>query len=161
LWQPFDEGVDVVITTGGTGVTGRDVTPEAFDEVCEKNIPGFGELFRQLSFEHIGTSTIQSRATAGVAASTFLFALPCYGDPDGLCATVAHAGLTECKAYEIVCLGPNVIKENDVTEVCNGLDDDCDGTVDDNPSDAGGSRGVTGRGARRHSNHQQPCHAPR
>ena len=56
--------VDVVISTGGTGVTGRDVTPEAFQQVYEKDIPGFGELFRMLSFDKIGTSTIQSRATA-------------------------------------------------------------------------------------------------
>jgi molybdenum cofactor biosynthesis protein B len=71
-----DPGVDVVISTGGTGVTGRDVTPEAFEAVYDKPIPGFGELFRMLSFESIGTSTIQSRATAGVANGTFLFALP-------------------------------------------------------------------------------------
>jgi molybdenum cofactor biosynthesis protein B len=71
-----DERIDCVITTGGTGVTGRDVTPEAFDEVCEKEIPGFGELFRWLSYQSIGTSTVQSRATAGVANGTYLFALP-------------------------------------------------------------------------------------
>lgn len=69
-------GVDVVIATGGTGVTGRDVTPEAFEAMYEKSIPGFGELFRWLSYQNIKTSTIQSRATAGVAKGTFLFALP-------------------------------------------------------------------------------------
>ena len=74
--------VDVIITTGGTGVTGRDVTPEALNDVCEKLIPGFGELFRMLSFDKIGTSTIQSRAVAGVAGGTYLFALP--GSP-GAC----------------------------------------------------------------------------
>jgi molybdenum cofactor biosynthesis protein B len=74
--------VDVVIATGGTGVTGRDVTPEAFAAVYEKEIPGFGELFRWLSYATIGTSTIQSRATAGVAQGTYLFALP--GSP-GAC----------------------------------------------------------------------------
>jgi molybdenum cofactor biosynthesis protein B len=68
--------VHVVLATGGTGVTGRDVTPEAFHSVYEKEIPGFGELFRMLSYQHIGTSTIQSRATAGVANGTYLFALP-------------------------------------------------------------------------------------
>jgi molybdenum cofactor biosynthesis protein B len=68
--------VDVVISTGGTGVTGRDVTPEAFEGLYEKSIPGFGELFRWLSYQNIKTSTIQSRATAGVANGTFLFALP-------------------------------------------------------------------------------------
>ena len=68
--------VDVVIATGGTGVTGRDVTPEAFESLYEKHIPGFGELFRWLSYQNIKTSTIQSRATAGVAKGTFRFALP-------------------------------------------------------------------------------------
>ena len=71
-----DVQVDVVISTGGTGVTGRDVTPEAFARVWEKEIPGFGELFRWLSYQSIGTSTVQSRACAGVARGTYLFALP-------------------------------------------------------------------------------------
>jgi len=71
-----DPEVDVVITTGGTGVTGRDVTPEALAQVQDKEIPGFGELFRWLSFAKIGTSTIQSRATACVARGTYIFALP-------------------------------------------------------------------------------------
>ncbi|MBT4934574.1 MAG: molybdenum cofactor biosynthesis protein B [Rhodospirillaceae bacterium] len=77
-----DESVDVVIATGGTGVTGRDITPEAFAQVYEKEIPGFGELFRWVSYQKIATSTIQSRATAGVAGGTYLFALP--GSP-GAC----------------------------------------------------------------------------
>jgi molybdenum cofactor biosynthesis protein B len=71
-----DPGVDIILATGGTGVTGRDVTPEAFQAVIEKEIPGFGELFRYLSYASIGTSTIQSRALAGVARGTYLFALP-------------------------------------------------------------------------------------
>ena len=71
-----DDTIDVVIATGGTGVTGRDVTPEAFEGLYEKSIPGFGELFRMLSYQKIGTSTIQSRCTAGVARGTYLFALP-------------------------------------------------------------------------------------
>jgi molybdenum cofactor biosynthesis protein B len=71
-----DPAIDVVISTGGTGVTGRDVTPEAFHAVYEKEIAGFGELFRWLSYQKVGTSTIQSRATAGVAGGTYLFALP-------------------------------------------------------------------------------------
>ncbi len=71
-----DPEVDVVISTGGTGVTGRDVTPEAYARVIEKQIEGFGELFRMLSYQKIGTSTIQSRAIAGVANGTYLFALP-------------------------------------------------------------------------------------
>ena len=77
-----DTEIDVVISTGGTGLTGRDVTPEAFEAVYEKPIPGFGELFRMLSYEKIKTSTIQSRATAGLAGGTYLFALP--GSP-GAC----------------------------------------------------------------------------
>ena len=71
-----DPTIDVVITTGGTGITGRDVTPEAFDRVLEKKIEGFGELFRMLSYQKIGTSTMQSRALGGVAGGTYLFALP-------------------------------------------------------------------------------------
>jgi molybdenum cofactor biosynthesis protein B len=71
-----DPQVDVVITTGGTGITGRDVTPEAFERVMEKRIEGFGELFRMLSYQKIGTSTMQSRALGGVAGGTYLFALP-------------------------------------------------------------------------------------
>jgi len=71
-----DPQVDCVITTGGTGITGRDVTPEAFARVLEKEITGFGELFRMLSYQKIGTSTIQSRAIGGVAGGTYLFALP-------------------------------------------------------------------------------------
>ena len=71
-----DPGVDVVITTGGTGLTGRDVTPEALHRLDGKDIPGFGELFRWLSYQTIGTSTIQSRACAVVARGTYIFALP-------------------------------------------------------------------------------------
>ncbi len=77
-----DPDINVVLSTGGTGVTGRDVTPEAFEDLYEKSIPGFGELFRMLSYDKIGTSTIQSRATGGVANGTYLFALP--GSP-GAC----------------------------------------------------------------------------
>ena len=71
-----DPEVDVVLATGGTGVTGRDITPEAFHAVYDKEISGFGELFRQLSYAKIGTSTMQSRATGGVTRGTYLFALP-------------------------------------------------------------------------------------
>ena len=71
-----DPTIDAVITTGGTGITGRDVTPEAFDRVLDKRIEGFGELFRMLSFQKIGTSTMQSRAIGGVAGGTYLFAPP-------------------------------------------------------------------------------------
>lgn len=68
--------IDVIVTTGGTGVTGRDVTPEAVERVADKIIPGFGELFRWLSYAKIGTSTVQSRACACVAGGTYIFALP-------------------------------------------------------------------------------------
>lgn len=71
-----DETIDAIITTGGTGLTGRDVTPEALDRVKSKDIPGFGELFRMLSYQTIGTSTIQSRASAVLARGTYIFALP-------------------------------------------------------------------------------------
>lgn len=68
--------IDVIISTGGTGLTGRDVTPEAFRSLFDKEIEGFGEMFRFLSFQKIGTSTLQSRAVAGVAGGTYMFALP-------------------------------------------------------------------------------------
>jgi molybdopterin adenylyltransferase len=77
-----DPGVDVVISTGGTGLTGRDVTVEAHEAVYEKGIPAFGTLFTLVSFGKVGTSAIQSRACAGVAGGTYLFALP--GSP-GAC----------------------------------------------------------------------------
>lgn len=71
-----DAGVDVVIATGGTGVTPRDVTPEALAPLITKHIPGFGELFRHVSFEEIGASTIQSRADAALCGTTYVFLLP-------------------------------------------------------------------------------------
>jgi len=77
-----DENIEVIISTGGTGVTGRDVTPEALSDVAEKRIDGFGELFRWISFQKIGTSTVQSRADAGVVNGTYIFVLP--GSP-GAC----------------------------------------------------------------------------
>jgi molybdenum cofactor biosynthesis protein B len=77
-----DPAIDVVISTGGTGVTGRDVTPEAFEQVYEKKIEGFGEMFRMISFQKVGTSALQSRATGGVAGGTYLFALP--GSPSAV-----------------------------------------------------------------------------
>lgn len=69
-----DPQIDCVISTGGTGLTGRDVTPEAYARVWEKEVPGFGELFRYISYGSIGTSTVQSRACAGVANGTYMFA---------------------------------------------------------------------------------------
>lgn len=71
-----DEGVDIVITTGGTGITGRDVTPESLQPLFDRPIEGFGELFRQISFDEIGAATIQSRACAGIANATLIFCLP-------------------------------------------------------------------------------------
>jgi molybdenum cofactor biosynthesis protein B len=79
-----DTGVDAVITTGGTGVTGRDGTPEAVSVLLDKTIDGFGEVFRTVSLEQIGTSTIQSRAMAGVANGTYVFCVP---GSSGACAT--------------------------------------------------------------------------
>lgn len=80
-WTLADQ-IDVVITTGGTGFTGRDVTPEALEPLFEKRMDGFSALFHRISYEKIGTSTIQSRATGGVANATFIFVLP--GSP-GAC----------------------------------------------------------------------------
>ncbi|HEY8564143.1 MAG TPA: molybdenum cofactor biosynthesis protein B [Beijerinckiaceae bacterium] len=77
-----DPGIDVVITTGGTGFTGRDVTPEALEPLFEKRMDGFSAVFHRISFDKIGTSTLQSRATGGVAGATFIFVLP--GSP-GAC----------------------------------------------------------------------------
>ena len=71
-----DAGIDVIITTGGTGLTGRDVTPEAVRPLFEKEIDGFSVLFHHISYDKVGTSTVQSRACAGVAKGTYLFALP-------------------------------------------------------------------------------------
>ena len=68
--------IDVIITTGGTGLTGRDITPEAIDEIADKHIPGFGEVFRSLSLKTVGTSSIQSRACAVLAKGKYIFALP-------------------------------------------------------------------------------------
>ena len=81
IWAA-DENIEVIISTGGTGVTGHDVTPEALSDVAEKRIDGFGELFRWISFQKIGTSTVQSRADAGVVNGTYIFVLP--GSP-GAC----------------------------------------------------------------------------
>ena len=71
-----DPAIDAIVSTGGTGLTGRDVTPEALDRVKTRDIPGFGELFRMISYRTIGTSTVQSRACAVVARGTYIFALP-------------------------------------------------------------------------------------
>jgi molybdenum cofactor biosynthesis protein B len=102
-----DPEIDVVLTTGGTGVTGRDVTPEAFKAVMEKEIEGFGELFRWLSYDKIGTSTMQSRALGGVANGTYLFALPgspgaCRDAWQGILHYQLDARLRPCNLVELM-----------------------------------------------------------
>ena len=99
--------VDIVITTGGTGLTGRDVTPEALADVMDKDIPGFGELFRQLSYDIIGTSTIQSRAMAGLVDTTYVFCLPgstsaCKDAWDGILATQLDSRYRPCNFVELI-----------------------------------------------------------
>lgn len=79
-----DAGVEVVVTTGGTGITGRDGTPEAIAPLLDKEISGFGEIFRTVSYEEIGASSLQSRCLAGVANATYIFCLP---GSSGACAT--------------------------------------------------------------------------
>ena len=71
-----EKDIDVIITTGGTGLTGRDITPEALNEIADKHIPGFGEMFRYISIKSVGTSSIQSRACAVLAKGKYVFALP-------------------------------------------------------------------------------------
>jgi molybdopterin adenylyltransferase len=102
-----DATIDCVITTGGTGVTGRDVTPEALALLGGKDIPGFGELFRWLSFQKIGTSTIQSRACAVVARGTYIFALPGSTGAvrdgwDGILATQLDSRHRPCNFVELM-----------------------------------------------------------
>ena len=102
-----DKNVDAVISTGGTGLTKRDVTPEAFEPLFTKTIPGFGELFRWLSYEEIGTSTIESRAFAGVADDTLVFCLPgstgaCRTGMDKIILTQLDATTAPCNLTEML-----------------------------------------------------------
>ena len=102
-----DEGVDVIITTGGTGFTGRDVTPEAVEPLFEKRMDGFSFAFHMLSHAKIGASTVQSRATAGVANSTFIFCLPgspgaCRDGWDGILAAQLDYRTRPCNFVEIM-----------------------------------------------------------
>ena len=102
-----DPGVDVIITTGGTGFTGRDVTPEAVEPLFEKRMDGFSTAFHMLSYAKIGTSTIQSRATAGVAGATFIFSLPgspgaCRDAWDGILAAQLDYRTRPCNFVEIM-----------------------------------------------------------
>jgi molybdenum cofactor biosynthesis protein B len=102
-----DPGIDVIITTGGTGFTGRDVTPEAIEPLFEKRMDGFSEVFHRISYDKIGTSTIQSRATAGVANATFIFVLPgspgaCRDAWDGILRGQLDYRQTPCNFVEIM-----------------------------------------------------------
>jgi molybdenum cofactor biosynthesis protein B len=102
-----DPGVDAIITTGGTGFTGRDVTPEAIEPLFEKQMDGFSIVFHMLSYAKIGTSTIQSRATAGVAGATFIFCLPgspgaCRDGWDGILAAQFDYRTKPCNFVEIM-----------------------------------------------------------
>jgi molybdenum cofactor biosynthesis protein B len=102
-----DAGVDVVITTGGTGFTGRDVTPEALEPLFEKRMDGFSVVFHRISYDKIGTSTIQSRATGGVAGATFIFVLPgspgaCRDAWDGILAAQLDYRHKPCNFVEIM-----------------------------------------------------------
>lgn len=102
-----DPAVQAVLTTGGTGFTGRDTTPEALGPLFDKTIDGFGELFRQLSYEEIGTSTIQSRAVAGLANGTLIFAIPgstgaCRTAWDRILATQLDIRHRPCNFVELI-----------------------------------------------------------
>jgi molybdenum cofactor biosynthesis protein B len=102
-----DSAIDCIVTTGGTGVTGRDVTPEAVERIADKMIPGFGELFRWLSFAKIGTSTVQSRACACIARGTYVFALPGSTGAvrdgwEGILATQLDSRHTPCNFVELM-----------------------------------------------------------
>jgi molybdenum cofactor biosynthesis protein B len=102
-----DPAVDAVITTGGTGFTGRDVTPEALEPLFEKRMDGFSAIFHQISFAKIGVSTIQSRATAGVAGATYIFCLPgspgaCRDGWDGILASQLDYRHMPCNFVEIM-----------------------------------------------------------
>ena len=102
-----DDEIDVVISTGGTGLTGRDVTPEALERIATKPIPGFGELFRWLSYRSIGTSTIQSRAMAVLAETTYIFALPGSTGAvkdgwDGILATQLDSRYRPCNFVDLI-----------------------------------------------------------
>ncbi|MBO6718956.1 MAG: molybdenum cofactor biosynthesis protein B [Rhizobiaceae bacterium] len=102
-----DKSIDVIITTGGTGFTGRDVTPEAIEPLFDKKMDGFSEVFHRISFDKIGTSTIQSRATAGLIGTTFVFVLPgspgaCRDAWDGILAAQLDYRHMPCNFVEIM-----------------------------------------------------------
>ena len=102
-----DPAIDAVITTGGTGFTGRDVTPEALEPLFEKRMDGFSAVFHRISYDKIGTSTLQSRATAGVAGATYVFVLPgspgaCRDAWDGILASQLDYRHRPCNFVEIM-----------------------------------------------------------
>jgi molybdenum cofactor biosynthesis protein B len=102
-----DPAIDVVITTGGTGFTGRDVTPEAIEPLFEKRMDGFSAIFHRISYDKIGTSTLQSRATGGVAGATYIFVLPgspgaCKDAWDGILASQLDYRHRPCNFVEIM-----------------------------------------------------------
>ncbi|WP_180897883.1 molybdenum cofactor biosynthesis protein B [Martelella soudanensis] len=102
-----DDGIDVVVTTGGTGFTGRDLTPEAIEPLFDKRMDGFSAIFHRISFEKIGTSTVQSRATAGLVGRTFVFVLPgspgaCKDGWDGIIAQQFDYRHMPCNLVEIM-----------------------------------------------------------
>ena len=108
-----DSAINAIITTGGTGITGRDTTPEAVKALLDKEIEGFGEVFRTVSYEEIGTSTIQSRALAGVANATFIFCLP---GSTGACRTgwgklISHQLDYRTRPCNLVELMPRVLEK--------------------------------------------------
>jgi molybdenum cofactor biosynthesis protein B len=102
-----DPGIDVIVTTGGTGFTGRDVTPEAIEPLFEKRMDGFSAIFHRISYDKIGTSTLQSRATGGVAGATYIFVLPgspgaCKDAWDGILAAQLDYRHRPCNFVEIM-----------------------------------------------------------
>jgi molybdenum cofactor biosynthesis protein B len=102
-----DDAIDVIITTGGTGFTGRDVTPDALEPIFEKRMDGFSEVFHRISYDKIGTSTVQSRATGGVVNATFVFVLPgspgaCRDAWDGILAQQFDARHPPCNFIEVM-----------------------------------------------------------
>ena len=113
-----DPGVNAILTTGGTGFTGRDSTPEALAPLFDKTIDGFGELFRQVSYTEIGSSTIQSRAVAGLANATLIFAVPgstnaCRTAWDKILANQLDASFKPCNFAELI---PRFLEGRDTTE---------------------------------------------
>lgn len=113
-----DPGVNAILTTGGTGFTGRDSTPEALAPLFDKTIDGFGELFRQVSYTEIGSSTIQSRAVAGLANATLIFAVPgstnaCRTAWDKILANQLDASFKPCNFAELI---PRFLEDRDTKE---------------------------------------------